>query len=322
MTGAMKRYPDIRVWEIWNEPNTVAFAPPRADPAKFVSILRAASRARAAAGSRATLVSGGLAPDSDGEFTKFGEQIARLGAFRYVDALGVHPYSQQRPDQDGSSFLNLPEAHSRISRAAGRSIPFWVTEYGYPNFPRRTSYGPPADERAQADRLGHAFALAVGWPWVKRLTWYGFRDDCSGSHPDCRFGLLRENFSRKRAWDAYLDVLAGRLPRLDTRVSIRRRSRVVKRKGRRRRVQRISGRLLMPGTDPARGEVVVTATRRLRKYRRRRRIRVQLEDGRYSVSLGRLKPGRWRFRTTYEGSRRYQPVSSRFLTARVRKRRR
>src|SRR3954447_11966546 len=35
MAEAMKRYPDIRAWEIWNEPNTEPFSPPRPDPAKF-----------------------------------------------------------------------------------------------------------------------------------------------------------------------------------------------------------------------------------------------------------------------------------------------
>jgi hypothetical protein len=78
----------------------------------------------------------------------------------------------------------------------------------------------------------------------------------------------------------------------------------------------------MPGTDPARGTVVVTAKRRYKRRTRRRRIRATLSDGRYRVSLGRLRPGRWRFSAKFRGDSRYAPVTSRSITARVRKPRR
>jgi len=324
MTAAMRRYPDIPAWEIWNEPNTATFSPPKPDPAKFVAMLRAAYRARLAAGARAKLITGGVAPAEDGSFSPFAEGIARLGAFRYADALGVHPYSAQRADEDGSAFLRLPKLRSQISRLAGRPVNLWVTEYGYPVYPKHSDYGPPADERGQAIRLGRAFALAAGWPWLERLTWYGFRDDCSaGGHPDCRFGLLRADFSAKRSWRTYLDVLRGKLPLLDTRISIHRKSKLKgRRKTRRKRVHRLFGRVIMPGTDPARGSVRVVAKRRYRKRTRRRRIRATLAGGRYRVSLGRLRPGRWRFKAKFEGNSRYAPVTSRSLRLRVRKPRR
>jgi hypothetical protein len=320
MRAAMSRYPDIRTWEIWNEPNSRLFSPPRPDPAKFVAMLKAASRARFWAGSHARIVAGGLAPRADMEIAEFAEKIAKLGAFRYANALGVHPYSQQGPDHDGSTFLRLPKLHTEVSRAAGRPVDFWVTEYGYPNSEVRSEYGPPASEKTQAGRLQKAFALAVGWPWLKRLTWYGFRDDCDdGHHPDCRFGLLRTNFAPKLVWYGYQQVLAGNLPMLDTRITLRRKSRVVRRRGRRKRVHTLTGTLLMPGTDPARGSVLVTATRRYKGRKRRRRITASLSDGRYRVSLGRLRRGRWRFRTEFKGNSRYTGSLSRSLSLRVRR---
>ncbi len=323
MTAAMKRYPDIPAWEIWNEPNTEPFSPPRPDPTKFVLMLRAASRARGAARSHAQLVTGGIAPGRDGSLSPFAERIARLGAFRYATALGVHPYSAQRADEDGSSFLRLPKLHDELTQLVGRPVDLWVTEYGYPNFPFQSSYGPAADERGQATRLGRAFALAAGWPWLKRLTWYGFRDDCAaGGHPDCRFGLLREDFSAKQAWHAYRDVLRGKLPLLDTRLSIHRKSKLVGRRRHRRRVQTIYGRLLMPGTDPSRGTVLVTATRRYKKRRRRRKIRSTVSDGTYRARLGRLRPGRWRFAARFAGNSRYASAGSRSFSLKVRKPRR
>ena len=285
MTGAMKRYPDPRLGDLERAqhggvrpaaggPGKVRVDPPRRQP-----------RPRGG-GLRATLVSGGLAPDSDGEFTKFGEQIARLGAFRYVDALGVHPYSQQRPDQDGSSFLNLPEAHSRIPRRRALD-PVLGDGVRLPQLPAPDQLR-PARRRARPGRPPRArLRPRGGWPWVKRLTWTASATTAPAATPTAALASCARTSSRKRAWDAYLDVLAGRLPRFDTRVSIRRRLAGGEAWGSPPPRAEDLRRLLMPGTDPARGEVVVTATRRLRKYRRRRRIRVQLEDGRYSVSLGR-----------------------------------
>ena len=322
LAGAMARYPDIPMWEIWNEPNSSLFSPPRPDAGKFVLMLRAASRARERAGSNARIVSGGLTPGAEVEVPEFAEQIARLGAFRYADALGVHPYSHLRPDRRGSSFLELPKLHSRVSRVAGRQVDLWITEYGFPNARVRSGYGPPAGEQEQATRLQRAFAIAVGWPWLKRLTWYGFRDDCANPrHADCRFGLLNEDFSPKRAWYGLLQVLAGNLPSLDTAISLRRKSGVVRRRRKRRRVHSLSGGVFMPGTDPARGKVVVTAKRRYRRRRGWRRITTTLVNGRYNVSLGRLRRGRWHFRAEFKGNSRYSPSSSRTLFLRVRKRR-
>jgi hypothetical protein len=322
LVRAMRRYPDVPVWEIWNEPNSRLFSPPRPDADRFVALLRAASRARSRAGSHAKLITGGLTPGVDVGMPEFAEQIAHRGAFHYADALGVHPYSRKQPEESGSSFLELPRLHARVSRAAGRPVDLWVTEYGYPNATRASSYGPPAGEKEQALRLQKAFALAVGWPWLKRLTWYGFRDDCSDSRlADCRFGLLRQDFSPKRAWYGLGQVLAGNLPMLDTRIGLHRKSKLVGRRKRRRRLHTLYGRLIMPGTDPARGSVRVTAKRSYHRRRRTRRIRTTLRDGRFRLSLSRLRPGRWRFRASFKGDSRYSPSRSRRLSLRVRRRR-
>lgn len=322
LQAAMERYPDIHVWEIWNEPNSKLFSPPRPDAAKFVALLHAAGRARLFAGSHAKLVTGGLAPGAEVGIPEFAEDIARRGAFRYVDALGVHPYSPREPQESGSSFLELPKLHRSVSRAAGHSVDLWVTEYGYPNAKVSSGYGAPADERGQALRLQKAFAIAVGWPWLKRLTWYGFRDDCNDPfHPDCRFGLLREDFTPKLVWYGYLQVLAGNLPMLDTKLTLHRRSRVKGHGKRRRRVHTLFGHLFMPGTDPAAGTVLVAATRRYRGHKRRRRYTATLSQDGYRIPLGRLRPGRWRFRASYAGDKRYTASFSPTLTARVRSRR-
>ena len=45
--AALRRYPQITAWELWNEPNFGVFAKPHPDPAGFVELLRSAHRVRA-----------------------------------------------------------------------------------------------------------------------------------------------------------------------------------------------------------------------------------------------------------------------------------
>jgi hypothetical protein len=80
--------------------------------------------------------------------------------------------------------------------------------------------------------------------------------------------------------------------------------------------------MLQPGSDPARGSVVVVATRRYKGRKRRKRVKARLKSGRYKVSLGKLRVGRWRFATEFRGDSRYGSSRSRILKLRVRKPRR
>jgi polysaccharide biosynthesis protein PslG len=341
MLAAFQRYPEIRAWEIWNEPNLSLFARPRPDAARFVSLLRAAHRARARAGSRAKLISGGLAFFAHLDAFRFFDQMARLHAFDYVDGFGIHPYSPEAPDHPWSSFLKLSRFRERLVRLGRPNVTLWATEYGYPTASVGSGYGPAGGERAQATRLRKAFALAAGWPWLENLTWYGLRDDCSNAaNPDCRFGLVRENFGRKLAFRAMQEVLAGRLPKLSssTRLRVKRirtakrtraakRGRARNRRRRRRRSRRprqvrfeLSGSVFTPGSDPS-GRAVTVRLRRARRaggrYRRSREISLPIRAGRYRTSL-KLGRGYWRVVALLSGTARHDASSSRVVALRVR----
>jgi hypothetical protein len=325
-----QRYPQVPAWEIWNEPNLSLFARPHPDAARFVSLLRAAHRARTRAGSHARLVSGGLAFFGDVEVFRFFDQMAGLRAFDYVDGFGIHPYSPEPADHPWSSFLKLPRFRERLVRLGRPNVEVWATEYGYPNATVGSNYGPPGDERAQAVRLGKGFALAAGWPWLRNVTWYEFRDDCSSpATPDCRFGLVSQSFGRKRAFRAMQDVLAGRLPRLASsiRLRIKRiRPRPVRRHRRARRRRRpprfeLTGSVFTAGSDPS-GQVVRLSLSRARRARGRflhwRTFRARIRAGGFRKSL-RLKRGYWRVAALLPGTGRHVASRSRTVTLRVKR---
>jgi polysaccharide biosynthesis protein PslG len=323
LVAAFQRYPSIPAWEIWNEPNLSLFARPFPDVGKFVEMLRAARRARARAGSRTKLIAGGVTPWGEIGVFQFVEAMARVGGLDQIHGLGIHPYGLRSPDRRHSFFLALPRLHDLLVRLGKGQIGIWATEYGFPSRSTAGYGGPPGSETEQVHRLRAAYAIALGWPWLRNLTWYDIRDDCSDPrNGDCYFGLLRENFRRKPAFWALRDIMAGRIPMLGTTTEVRvRRALPGGRSSRRRRSSRrfeARGSLFAPGVDPRGSRVTVTLTRRGRKRGRRFRALVG-SSSRYRVRLGRLRPGRWRLQASFGGSPRYYASRSRAIGFRVRK---
>ena len=128
-------------------------------------------------------------------------------------------------------------------------------------------------EQQQADRLRTAFALAARYDWIENLTWYEYRDSCGDrTEPECNFGLVRTDLSRKPAYDALRDAVAGataplrpslllstkiREARVPVAAKASKRSAKPKRRAKKRRAVKhikvnritVSGRLTLPGTQ-------------------------------------------------------------------------
>src|SRR4051812_27526236 len=130
--AALRRYPQIPAWELWNEPNFERFSKPGPDVARFVEYLRSAKRVRDAVGSKAKLISGGLAPGGDIDIMPWVNQMALRGGLSLIDGFGVHPYSSVLADDPRSWMMQLEQLHERL-RGVGRAHPApWVAEDGGP----------------------------------------------------------------------------------------------------------------------------------------------------------------------------------------------
>jgi hypothetical protein len=217
--AALRRYPQIPAWELWNEPNFERFSKPRPDPAGFVEFLRSARRARDSVGSTAKLISGGVAPGGQIDVFSWINEIASRGGLTLIDGFGVHPYSSAEPDDPGSWMMQLEAIHERLGQLGRPDLPLWLTEYGAPTLPVASGYGPALSEQGQADRLRVAFALAARFDWVHNLTWYEYRDGCGSSgDPECNFGLVRADLTPKPAYGALREVIAGSTAKLRPRL--------------------------------------------------------------------------------------------------------
>jgi polysaccharide biosynthesis protein PslG len=217
--AALRRYPQIPAWELWNEPNFERFSKPGPNVAGFVEFLRSARRARDAVGSRAKLISGGIAPGGGIGIWPWIDEMAMRGGLALVDGFGIHPYSLADPDDPRSWMMQLEVVKRRLGELGRPDMPLWLTEFGSPTVPVTSGYGPPLSEARQAERLRLAFALAGRYDWIENLTWYEYRDSSTGSgDPEGNFGLVRSDLSRKPAWHALREVMAGATAKLRPRL--------------------------------------------------------------------------------------------------------
>jgi polysaccharide biosynthesis protein PslG len=132
VAAAVRRYPDVRAIEIWNEPNLARFWAPSADAERFAALLDAAHDAVETANVTAPVIVGGLVPASTSEITSspssFMRELYSLGAAENFDGIGAHPYPFNAPYVE--TMWKRLDALLTVRDEAGDSAPLWITEVG------------------------------------------------------------------------------------------------------------------------------------------------------------------------------------------------
>ncbi|HZO33767.1 MAG TPA: hypothetical protein VFB17_01700, partial [Gaiellaceae bacterium] len=184
--AAAKRYPWVRDWLIWNEPNhPLWLRPTRAaiyvhhllNPAYegIHSVLR-----RAVVGGGVTAPRGGL-----GGIAPVTWLHGMAAAHAKLDAYAHHPYPLtpvETPSSGGCkncpsiTMATLPKLLILVKRYFG-SKPVWLTEYGYQTNPPDTFLG--VSPRRQATLLSLAAMRAWRLPRVTMLIQYLYRDEAA-----------------------------------------------------------------------------------------------------------------------------------------------
>lgn len=204
----------VRNWEIWNEPNLGSSWAPAPSPPQYVALLKAAYEAIKKVDGGATIISGGLAqPNNTGttmRAAEFLDALYRNGARPFFDAVGNHPYTSPSPpdraDENSWQQMESPDGLRGImAKYRDQHKLIWVTEYGAPTYGEANTV---ISEAAQVQLLRSAFELAARKPDLGPVFWYNFRDWCpkGKTDPDCYYGLLRFDNSRKPSYAAFVDV--------------------------------------------------------------------------------------------------------------------
>jgi hypothetical protein len=138
---------------------------------------------------------------------------AARSALRVADGVVAHQYPYQRT---GMTFAQtqavMVTAMARraawLETLAGRPVPLYVTEYGWPQSAQR---GLNAEE--QARQLGVTTRALAALPFVKIAIVYELADSCTdAANVECTFGLYARGASGlvpKPALKAFRDAVAG-----------------------------------------------------------------------------------------------------------------
>lgn len=207
----------VHTWEIWNEPNTSKFWPPRPDVNEYGTLFWVAAEAIRGVDQEATILIGGLAPqfhvpDAEIRPTAYLEQLYQNGAVQLADGIAVHPYTfpvlpMDTPQRSVDGFSDLPALRAVMESHGDDGKKIWITEFGAP-----TGNGPYAvSDDAQATAVLQARRQVQKWDWAGPLIYYELVD--GGTDPtdvEQNFGVLRHDLSPKPAADALMHLASRR----------------------------------------------------------------------------------------------------------------
>ena len=182
--AAAARFPWVRLWTVWNEPNSRTFSVP-VSPRLYVR--RALNPAYAAlkAASRSNQVAGGVTSPrkTPSGMSPLAFMQGMRAAHARLDAYAQNPYPVGRGETPfrGSCALcftmaSLPRIRSEVTRNFGPK-PLWLTEYGYQTNPPDRILG--VSPALQATYVGEAALRVWEQPGVTMLIQFLVRDEPS-----------------------------------------------------------------------------------------------------------------------------------------------
>ncbi|GEM_PF-4469773 len=209
--AARKLGPVAGGWEIWNEPNIAPGWPGRTpDPKEYTALLKAGWEGVKSADANAEVVGASTSAVD----LKFIDQILRLGAAKYMDAISVHEYQRSPPEfpneqPNGVEGMGLPDAgetfvgqlknlEALLQRHDAGRLKVWITETGF------VSQGRCTEAQIAACNV-RACLLALALPFVERIFKYNFQDRGApdSDHWDYVMGAVRADGSPKPSYVAF-----------------------------------------------------------------------------------------------------------------------
>ncbi len=190
----------IRMWQIWNEPNTHNGWPTGRWEFGYTALLRAAHRAIKRADPGARVVLAGMPNFAWRDLGK----LYRAGARKLFDVVAVHPYT--RTPQGAITIIS--RVRNVMDRHGDRAKSIAITEFGWPSSLHRTAFLDFATtEAGQAKKLASLLPLLtrdrqqLGITAFYYYTWIG--DENPLANPFAYSGLLGLDHGRVVQKPAY-----------------------------------------------------------------------------------------------------------------------
>jgi GH35 family endo-1,4-beta-xylanase len=199
-----KRYPQVKVFLNWNEPNLKGYANPNTIES-YEPMARAVYAAVKAATPSAEVIAGNL-----GKYRDNGRDPARWAARLRsdgvpMDAFGINPYPAVSAPLSTRSPLTRIDLFDVPALARIAGVPVAVTEFGWSSLQAGTAH--------QATWTAQAIAVARCTPGLSQFVFWGYHDHPvpAGQTPDpwITFGWLDATGAPKPVYDAGRSALAG-----------------------------------------------------------------------------------------------------------------
>jgi hypothetical protein len=192
--AAVRRYPQVRRWMVWSEPDLYRNFRPQGDhgraaPRAYARILDAAYGAMHAVRPDVVVIGGNLSPRGrDDRVTTSPDtflQYMRLpnGRPPRLDLFGLNPYSERRPDialPHVPGNLDLDDLDWLVRRVdqiwPGRHVNLFISEFGWLTEPDNTGWLFRVSRAQQAEDLTAAYKLAASVGRVDTMCWFLLRD--------------------------------------------------------------------------------------------------------------------------------------------------
>ncbi len=225
LMAASRRYPSVRRWMIWGEPNRRdRFLPNLPDnpvgPRRYATLLDAAYGALKEV-SPDNIVIGGM-PFTGGDVKP--EQFINWmklpsGQPPRLDWFGANPYPFRFPDlrnrpypggwRDLSDLDTLAKQVDDVYRSRGIAPRLWLSEFTVQSDHTSTIFKASVSRAAQARWLRAGYAVAAAVPQVVGLGWFTLLDQPGGAD-SAHWGLLTADGHPKPAFRAYAEVTGAR----------------------------------------------------------------------------------------------------------------
>ena len=197
------RYRDLcQHWEIWNEPNISVFWNPEPDPAEFIDVVKVGYVAAKRANPDCTVITPGLAGPTDRKQRQmdFLDELLRLGAAHYCDAISIHPYRQGTPEETDLAGDLQHISDTAHKHGARRNL--WFTENCI------NTYVPGGStERRQAIMLPRCYVLSLSTGLMERLIWFRLHDPgLDRFYSEHNYGMCYNDLTPKPAYFAHMTV--------------------------------------------------------------------------------------------------------------------
>jgi hypothetical protein len=182
--AASKRFPWVRMWTIWNEPNTAVFSTP-VSPSAYVRTVLNPGYVSLHAANRRNLVAGGVTSPrkTPTGMSPLAFMQGMRAAHAKLDAYAQNPYPlspSETPTHTSCescsyfTMATLPEIRREVTRAFGGK-PLWLTEYGYQTNPPDPLLG--VSYAKQAQYVGEAALRVWQTAGVTVLIQFLLRDE-------------------------------------------------------------------------------------------------------------------------------------------------